>query len=54
MKNETLCLCSEPGDEPRDGLPAVDPTELPYLDDARGPSKGHPRSCKAMLDRRRT
>jgi hypothetical protein len=50
-KNETgLCVCSEP----RDGLPWVEPTELPYRDDAAGPSKGHPRRCKAMRDRRRT
>jgi hypothetical protein len=51
-KNETgLCVCSEP----RDGLPWVDPTELPYLDDAVGPSKGQPRcGRKAKRDEARS
>jgi hypothetical protein len=50
-KNETgLCVSSEP----RDGLPWADPTELPYRDDAVGPSKGQRRKCKALPVRRRT
>jgi hypothetical protein len=33
-----LCICAT-----SDGLPEVDPTEWPYVNDAAGPSKGQPR-----------
>lgn len=50
-KNETgLCVCAT-----ADGLPEVDPTELPYRDDAAGPSKWQPRcGRKALPDEARS
>ena len=34
-KDDGLCVCAT-----SDGLPEIDPTEWPYIDDAAGPSKG--------------